>query len=127
MRDIAAPASQEQDRMSKVKSPQAKKELSLELDRRNVYGENSKASRKAIPRRKKIEHQKERRTVGQILASVGEKPNQDDVIAAELDAKVAARASRLKGFHKEPDAPLGEVVAKKLSERRARQAKSSAK
>ena len=33
-------------------SPQEKKELSLQKDRRNAYGENDKASRKNIPRAK---------------------------------------------------------------------------
>jgi hypothetical protein len=107
--------------MSKVKSPKVKKELSLELDRRNANVANANASRKAVPRRKKLEHHKERRAVGQILGSVGRKPSQDDAIAAELDANVTARLSRLKGFHKVPDAPLGEMVEKKLNKRRARQ------
>jgi hypothetical protein len=35
--------------MSRLKSPQQKKLASLALDRRNVYGENDKASRKLIP------------------------------------------------------------------------------
>src|ERR1700736_6397777 len=107
--------------MSKVKSPQAKKELSLELDRRNVNSANSKANRKAIPRRKQIDRHKERHAVGQILAGVGSQPSQDDAIAAELDAKIARDVARTKRFHKSPDAPLGTIVERKLSERRARQ------
>jgi hypothetical protein len=36
--------------MSTIKNPEEKKRLSLKHDRRNVYGENAKASRKGIPR-----------------------------------------------------------------------------
>ena len=34
---------------SRRRTPQEKKQISLEKDRRNVYGEHDKASRKAIP------------------------------------------------------------------------------
>ncbi|MGC2617441.1 MAG: hypothetical protein WA414_00280 [Acidobacteriaceae bacterium] len=46
--------------MSRLKSPQEKKTASLDLDRRNAYGENAKASRKGIPRSKKRSHSAER-------------------------------------------------------------------
>jgi hypothetical protein len=42
--------------MSTVKHPKEKKELSLERDRRNTYGENSKSSRKGIRRGKQRRH-----------------------------------------------------------------------
>ena len=44
-------------------TPQEKKVLSYAKDCRNVYGENDKSSRKAIPRRKKQQRQNERRVL----------------------------------------------------------------
>jgi len=38
------------------KSPQEKKTLSLQKDRRNSYGNNDKAARTAIPLRKALEN-----------------------------------------------------------------------
>jgi hypothetical protein len=42
-------------RKKRLRSPQEKKALSYELDRRNAYGQNDKAARKAIPLRKAME------------------------------------------------------------------------
>jgi hypothetical protein len=53
--------------VSKVKTPQQKKRLSYQHDRRNTYGENQKSSRKNIPRSKQLSHQDERRSVRQAL------------------------------------------------------------
>jgi hypothetical protein len=97
--------------MSKVKSPAEKKALSLKLDRRNVYGESPHASRKNIPRGKRRAHKNERHAVGQILGNVGTEPDEDAAIAAELAAKLAARAVKLKGFKKGADWPLGRILA----------------
>jgi hypothetical protein len=59
--------------MSKVKTPQQKKRLSYDHDRRNSYGENQKSSRKNIPKSKQRSHQEERRSVRQVLiAAQGE-------------------------------------------------------
>ena len=44
-------------------TPQEKKVLSYAKDCRNVYGENDKSSRKAIPRRKQQQRQNERRVL----------------------------------------------------------------
>jgi hypothetical protein len=109
--------------VSKVKSPEEKKRLSYERDRRNVYGENSKSSRKNIRRGKQRTHQDERRSVRQSLAT----PKVTDEAAgdeAEARSAIRSRFARLKGFHKHPDRPLGEVVGDKLI-RRARQNPSS--
>jgi hypothetical protein len=104
--------------MSKVKSATEKKELSLKLDRRNTHGENPQSSRKNIARGKQLGHKKERHVVGQILGSVGPEPGQDEETAAELAANVAGRVAKLKGFKKQPDSPLGEVIEKKLARRK---------
>jgi hypothetical protein len=75
--------------MSTIKSPPQKKELSLAFDRRNDYGENSKASRKNITRGKKRSHRHERRGVTQLLASIPFKPDTEDVLATSLAVKMA--------------------------------------
>ena len=49
------------------KTPQEKKRLSLAKDRRNVYGENDKASRKNIPRAKSRVNRANRHTDRQVL------------------------------------------------------------
>ena len=43
--------------INRPKSSRDKKELSLQRDRRNTYGENAKASRKSIPKAKQRSHQ----------------------------------------------------------------------
>jgi hypothetical protein len=105
--------------MSKVKSPKQKKALSLKRDRRNSYGESPHASRKAIPRRKQLTHQAERRAVAQELGALGAAPSEDDAIEQEGRAKTAARLQILHGFKKKPDAPLEQTIAKKKSRRKA--------
>jgi hypothetical protein len=104
--------------LSKIKSAPEKKALSIELDRRNTYGENAKASRKNIPSRKQRAHQQERRAVGQILDAIDVSPDPDDVLAAEGAAKVTARARKLKSFKKKPDTPLGEVIERKAARKK---------
>jgi hypothetical protein len=51
------------------KTPQEKKRLSYENDRRNTYGENSKASRKGIPLAKARANRAERHTQDHVLAT----------------------------------------------------------
>jgi len=99
--------------MSAVKDQTEKKRLSLELDRRNAYGENDKASRKSIPRGKQRRHMNERRSVAQVLRPVSENPSEDNAADAELLAKVRITVSKRKGFKKTPDEPLGAMLAKK--------------
>lgn len=102
--------------MSKIKPPGAKKTLSLERDRRSAYGENDKASRKAIPRRKALSHRAARRastlathSLEQEAMARAEEPS--DRQLADVKTKVR------KGFRKSPDAPLGERVEQKLARR----------
>lgn len=99
--------------MSKVKSPQEKKRLSLERDRRNVYGENAKASRKNIPRSKQLSHQQQRRAVGQALGNLFGRVGESESTDAELIARSRAIESARYAFKKQPDKPLGEVIARK--------------
>ncbi len=62
------------------KTPQEKKALSYAKDRRNAYGQNNKASRKAIPACKSSENRKVRRNANQALSSI----NRLDEESAEL-------------------------------------------
>ena len=96
----------------KFKTPQEKKRLSLAKDRRNTYGENDKASRKAIPRRKQIGQMQLRRAVAQELQLSG--PHGGRAIE-EIASKVAAVQTKKKHkrFKKAPDEPLGEVLKRK--------------
>ena len=99
--------------MSKNKSPQKKKQLSLERDRRNTYGENSKSSRKNIARGKQQAHQKERHAVHDALTTLGQSPTEEDAVAAEGLAKEVARVKHVRGFKKTPDEPLQKVLETK--------------
>ncbi len=104
--------------MSKIKSAPEKKALSLERDRRNTFGENSKATRKAIPRRKQLSHMGERRAVSQILSHLRESAGEEDASEADALAKTTVIERKHKAFKKSPDSPLGVVVRKKLAGRR---------
>jgi hypothetical protein len=73
--------------VSTVKNPKEKKRLSLALDRRNRYGENSKASRKGIQRGKQLRHMDERRTVGEVLTRLKGDAQEEQATEAELLAK----------------------------------------
>jgi hypothetical protein len=101
--------------MSKLKSPQDKKALSLKRDRRNTYGENPQASRKGIRRGKQRSHMGERRAVSEILGRVRGRPEESD--EADVLAKTKVVERRLKAFKKRPDSPLGIVIKRKLAKR----------
>lgn len=105
--------------MSKIKSPKEKKQLSLERDRRNTYGENSKSSRKNIAKGKQRRNMDERRGVVQVLGHLKGEVDDDVASEAELRAKVTIADSRNRGFRKIPDKPLGVVLARKKSNRPA--------
>lgn len=87
-------------------TPQQKKTLSYERDRRNAYGQNAKASRSAIPRRKAAARRAYRHTANQTLreASFAESPEQADLVEARVAEVVE------KPFHKFRDSPLKEHV-----------------
>lgn len=96
------------------KTPQEKKRLSLQKDRRNTYGENDKASRKNIPRAKSRVNRANRHTDRQILDTTLGAPDGDLDDAAEQ--RLVGR--RRKSWRKWPDKPLGEVLARR-DERRS--------
>jgi len=89
-------------------TPQEKKELSYERDRRNAYGENDKASRKAIPLRKRIVARSYRRSTKQQLPESPVVASTDDLD----DAEARVRSVRRSEWKKWPDIPLGEFIAR---------------
>ena len=113
------------------KSPQQKKRLSLQKDRRNTYGENAKSSRKSIPKSKALSHRKVRHgakdAIGQLV--------QSSEAVAEVTESTLTKPRLQKGrWRKSPDTPLGVVVKGKIATRKAtvgarqrRRAKTSAK
>ena len=103
--------------MSTVKNPEEKKQLSLSRDRRNRYGENSKSSRKSIQRGKQRRHMDERRTVSEVLSRLKGNVQEDEATEAELRAKTRIVDSERRGFKKEPDTPLGVVLATKRAKK----------
>lgn len=91
------------------KSPQEKKRLTLEKDRRNSYGENDKASRKNIPRAKARVNRANRHEDQMILGGAVGVPNPelDDAVEQKLLGR------RRKVWRKWPDQPLGKMLAKR--------------
>ncbi|MBV8928072.1 MAG: hypothetical protein JO152_02965 [Mycobacteriaceae bacterium] len=86
------------------RTPQEKKAFSYERDRRNSYGENDKASRKAIPLRKRLVNKSNRHADQQILSGAS---GPLDMEAAE-SAETRAIGRRPKVWRKRPDRNLGE-------------------
>jgi hypothetical protein len=108
--------------MSKVKSATEKKRLSLLKDRRNVYGECPTSSRKNISRGKQRGHMELRRAANEELRSLRGVTVETDVDGIESRTKDRILDLSRSSFKKVPDAPLGEVVRRKLIYR-TRQAK----
>ena len=94
-------------------TPEEKKRLSYERDRRNCYGEAPHAARKSIPLRKALRNRANRHYQNRQLQYTGPAPDQD--FAEELESLLYRRA--LQDWKKSPDAPLGEVVREKLTRR----------
>ena len=94
------------------KTPQEKKRLSLQKDRRNFYGENDKASRKNIPRAKARVNRANRR--GDSVALAGAKGVPDETLDAAAEDAVEGR--RRKVWRKVPDESLGRKLARRDGE-----------
>lgn len=99
--------------MRRRRTPQEKKRLSLAKDRRNAFGENDKASRKAIPRRKAAVNRANRR--GDSTALAGAVGTPDDEVGDAVEQRLLGR--RRKVWRKWPDQPLGEALEEKRSRR----------
>ncbi|MGJ4942907.1 hypothetical protein ACQR1W_20185 [Bradyrhizobium sp. HKCCYLS1011] len=104
--------------MSKVKTPQEKKRLSYEHDRRNTYGENQKSSRKNIPRSKQLSHQSERRVIRQALVGAQGQAAAERSDDAQSQVLRKGQMKKLKAFRKSPDTSLGEIIRQRLRNRR---------
>jgi hypothetical protein len=89
------------------KTPQEKKALSYAYDGRNDYGENEKASRKAIPARKAGENRKARRKANHALQVIEQA---DEAAAALIESSLKHDVERVGGWTKSPDRPLGEFI-----------------
>lgn len=105
-----------------VQSPQEKKKLSYAKDRRNSYYENSKASRKAIPRRKSIENRENRRKVAKTLAEI---PRLDEAAADRDESSVRHDINRVGGWRKTPDIPLADHIRLQRKRRLRREPEGS--
>ncbi len=98
--------------MSRIKTPREKKRLSLDRDRRNVFRENDKASRKNVPRAKQRSQMRIRRSVNQALAKVRGEIDESVALEADALARVRTKVLRQGGFKKMRDQPLGIVIEK---------------
>jgi len=96
------------------KTPQEKKVLSYAKDRRNNYGENDKASRISIPKRKAGVNRVYRRKVDEVLKLAKSATDINSITELEETAKNIKRID----WKKYPDAQLREVVEQKLENRR---------
>ena len=94
----------------KRRTPQEKKALSYERDRRNTYGEAPHAARKSIPLRKALCNRANRHQQNQQPRYSGPAP--DESLADEFELQMYQRAPRV--WKKDADSPLGEVVAQKV-------------
>jgi len=88
------------------RTPQEKKALSYDRDRRNTFHANDKASRRLIPLGKARANRAYRKKVDEVLR---EAPATSDLSELEL---IESKASAIKngGWEKYPETPLGEVV-----------------
>jgi len=94
-------------------TPQQKKRLSYAKDRRNTYGENSKASRKGIPLSKAREIRADRHAQDHALAQALRATDPDRLDAVENKV----RSTEPRQWRKSPDEPLGQVLARRAARR----------
>ena len=102
--------------VSKLKTPQDEKRASLTKDRRNDYGENAKASRKNIPRKKARGKRAYRRRVHEALRGAAAAPG--DEASLDTSERQIAEARSLREFPKSPDLALGQHIEKQKRRRR---------
>ena len=91
------------------RTPQEKKKLSYDRDRRNTYGEAPHAARKNIPLQKARRNRANRRLVNQDLSASGTVPPGE--VLEEIEGRLGLKPP--KDWKKCPDTPLGEVLAEK--------------
>jgi len=89
------------------RTPQEKKKLSLQNDRRNVYGESPHGARTSIPLNKKLRNRANRHQQDSKLVVVPKQVDEDE--ADEIESSVRRKAP--KQWKKFRDAPLANVIA----------------
>jgi hypothetical protein len=91
--------------MKRPLTPQEKKALSLENDRRNVVAESQSGARDAIARRKQWVNQSHRKAVHQQLSSLsGEEPADAELVESDV------AATKRHDWRKQPDVSLKEAL-----------------
>jgi hypothetical protein len=100
----------------RLRTPQEKKRLSLAHDRRNTYGNNTKAARKVIPRKKRRAARAERHHTNAALSSEVRVADADLIVGLPI----RVRGAKHRQWRKGPDQPLGEVIAKQTEKQTAR-------
>jgi hypothetical protein len=98
------------------KTPQEKKALAYEHDRRNRYGQNAKASRKAIPLRKAKTKRAYRKSANQILSAASKTA---DLLADDAPENKIAGIQK-KRWRKAPDVSLRDAILAKKTWRLTR-------
>lgn len=93
-----------------MKTPQEKKSLSYQKDRRNTYGENSKASRKNIPLSKALAIRAERHSQDHMLMGTLKANDDEQLVLIEN----SVRSTKPRQWRKSADKPLGEALARRL-------------
>jgi hypothetical protein len=94
-----------------MKTPQQKKSLSYAKDRRNTFGENSKASRKGIPLAKARANRAERHAQDRLLSAAVVSDGEEHLTAVETEVK----GTKPRQWRKSPDKPLGVVLSKRAA------------
>src|ERR1700722_668792 len=92
------------------RSPQEKKELSLERDRRETYGANRKSSRKNVPLAKKLGNRASRHRAESVLNVAIGPFDESRADAVGFAATGAYLDGKQKRFRKVPAKPLGNVL-----------------
>jgi hypothetical protein len=92
-----------------MKTPQEKKRLSYQRDRRNSYGENSKASRKNIPLSKALSIRAERHSQDHLLLATLNATNDEQLALVEN----SVRSTKPRQWRKSADEPLGEALSRR--------------
>ncbi|WP_303829684.1 hypothetical protein [Asticcacaulis taihuensis] len=95
------------DRPTIEMPPAEKKRLSYKKDCRPSYGNNDKAARKAVPRRKAIENRTDRHAARNAIAVLSDRSEAD---ADLIESSLLHDVYRVGGWRKGSDTPLGEVV-----------------
>jgi len=96
-----------------ARTPQQKKRLSYAKDRRNAYGENSKSSRKNIPRAKALARHRQRHEQNRALRAVLVAGSEEQQVAAEMRVLTAKPGD----WGKQPDVPLAKHLVLQASRR----------